>query len=235
MVFKIPFLNLSEDKRLEHALALIEQLKRDKADLRKQRRELTYSFSTQLSGNVNAAIEFIAQQPYIAKRPYLFVGRKEQIAGYTETLAEVLDLQEDFQGRRYTELFNTQDDQEIVDILRACFKHDEEQTIIYEARIKGKKQELKITRQPSIYSTIDLTLLGRERETKVLAFTPVRIEPTNLFSFSRKYPNITKIYDILREKHEWRVDKILQYENDYGILGLVDKYMELKSESPKQQ
>ncbi|MBU3924149.1 MAG: hypothetical protein KJ592_04480 [Nanoarchaeota archaeon] len=143
------------------------------------------------------AQSFMERPELMTDDPYLFVGRKGTVIGYTPALTKILEINESAIGRNYFEIFGTQQEgSEIRDQIKRYFSSPEEKKVSYEITINDKKRKVIITKQKPVYShKVDLSILGRERPREIISFIPIKIEAPGFFSRS-KDPELLEIIGV---------------------------------------
>jgi len=135
--------------------------------------------------NTQATLE---RPELITRDPYLFVDRRGLVIGYTPSLTKILEIDETTVGKKYFDIFGTQQDgSEIREQIRRYFSTAEEKKVSYEITINGKKRKLIITKQRPVYShQVDLSILGRENPRELISYIPIKIEAPGFFSRSHE-------------------------------------------------
>ena len=185
----------TKEARIQELEALVSQKNRQihdqKAEMHKMH-ERAISFLEEYSFKTVQA--FLERPEIITADPYLFVGRKEKVIGYTPALTKILDIEEGIIGTNYFEIFGTQQEgNEIREQIIKYFSTPEEKKVSYEITVKGKKRKVIITKQRPVYShEVDLSILGRGTPREIISFVPIKIETQNYFS-RNKDPELIKI------------------------------------------
>lgn len=225
-------------KKIEQLEILVDHLKEEKRKTRREFAQHLREFSQQYT---KTSIEFLERSTELSNPSYLFVNQKGDIIGYTSQLAKMLNIEEDTRGKNYLELFDLPEDKaNIRSSIRKYFATREEREVTYEATIKGKKRNLKITKEIPIYChDIDLISLGRTGKRDIVAFIPIKIEIQGYFSrhkpeellklMEAQNGETTKMYHDLITQHKWTSEQIMEYEKKHGgAEGLRKHYHQLE-------